>query len=247
MVLDMTPKAARLQSQHDPYATAQFRTDIAELMAKKDLVEIGKRQLKDSAKSQNTGKVWEYANAWLAPDYSQKAEGLATDLNLQGREEYVRSHNSIVRRKFSNPDAKARLVVDGIKKVGEMTLEADFTVTTMNAKDASVKKLRVVCVFNSQYQASHATCSNLTPFVASPLLQVAQAPSYDRPCLHNLWDSVRTKKGVALLRCRTCVSQWKLSIFDVSKCKKFYSDEGCPKGDSCRHLHVHARKKCQAL
>eukprot|EP01064_Diplonema_japonicum_P000138 TRINITY_DN10081_c0_g1_i8.p1 TRINITY_DN10081_c0_g1~~TRINITY_DN10081_c0_g1_i8.p1 ORF type:complete len:271 (+),score=35.06 TRINITY_DN10081_c0_g1_i8:42-815(+) len=256
MVLDMTPKVARLQSQHDPYATAQFRTDIDQLIAKGDLVEIGLRELKDSADGRTTGKVWEYANAWLAPDFiSTSDQPTCFTTEKKGRLAYVRTHNSVINIKFANsPDKRSQMVVESIRRVGEKTLEARLSlVITILSRVIKVKRIHAVAVYNNQYQVSSLTCNMLTPLVVSPL-QICyledgsvQPPTLDRPCAHNSWDLVRTKKGVALLRCRTCVSQWKLSIFDVSKCKKFYSDEGCPKGDSCRHLHVHARKKCQAL
>eukprot|EP01064_Diplonema_japonicum_P023238 TRINITY_DN3367_c1_g2_i1.p1 TRINITY_DN3367_c1_g2~~TRINITY_DN3367_c1_g2_i1.p1 ORF type:complete len:321 (+),score=41.00 TRINITY_DN3367_c1_g2_i1:38-964(+) len=71
-----------------------------------------------------------------------------------------------------------------------------------------------------------------------------KSPRYDRPCLHNLWDNVRSKRGVALLRCRTCVSQWKIPVTEFTRCMKFLSEEGCHLGTLCKNLHVHARKLC---
>eukprot|EP01064_Diplonema_japonicum_P038766 TRINITY_DN9507_c0_g1_i1.p1 TRINITY_DN9507_c0_g1~~TRINITY_DN9507_c0_g1_i1.p1 ORF type:complete len:289 (+),score=65.86 TRINITY_DN9507_c0_g1_i1:68-934(+) len=72
---------------------------------------------------------------------------------------------------------------------------------------------------------------------------VVQSPTFDRPCLHNHWDSVRTKKGVALLRCRKCVLQWKITIAGIVKCKKFLTEQGCSHGDTCEHFHINAKKK----
>eukprot|EP01064_Diplonema_japonicum_P038767 TRINITY_DN9507_c0_g1_i2.p1 TRINITY_DN9507_c0_g1~~TRINITY_DN9507_c0_g1_i2.p1 ORF type:complete len:298 (+),score=77.14 TRINITY_DN9507_c0_g1_i2:54-947(+) len=72
---------------------------------------------------------------------------------------------------------------------------------------------------------------------------VVQAPTFERPCLHNYWDSVRTKKGVALLRCRKCVSQWKIAAAEIVKCKRFLTEQGCSHGDTCEHFHINAKKK----
>eukprot|EP01059_Diplonema_ambulator_P009682 TRINITY_DN1962_c1_g2_i1.p1 TRINITY_DN1962_c1_g2~~TRINITY_DN1962_c1_g2_i1.p1 ORF type:complete len:339 (+),score=71.20 TRINITY_DN1962_c1_g2_i1:1857-2873(+) len=69
-----------------------------------------------------------------------------------------------------------------------------------------------------------------------------QPPTTDRPCLHNNWDSVRVKRGYALLRCRTCSSQWKLPSTSVKRCSK-YLNKTCTLGTLCTCLHVNSRKQ----
>eukprot|EP00659_Diplonema_papillatum_P015870 gene15870-24248_t len=41
------------------------------------------------------------------------------------------------------------------------------------------------------------------------------APTTDRPCEHNNWDSVRVKRKWCLLRCRECFGQWRIRASDV--------------------------------
>ena len=49
------------------------------------------------------------------------------------------------------------------------------------------------------------------------------APPADmnRPCKHNDWDDVRTRKGAKILRCRTCQAKWKLPSAKVPRCTPF--------------------------
>eukprot|EP01064_Diplonema_japonicum_P004821 TRINITY_DN1316_c2_g1_i3.p1 TRINITY_DN1316_c2_g1~~TRINITY_DN1316_c2_g1_i3.p1 ORF type:complete len:300 (+),score=53.78 TRINITY_DN1316_c2_g1_i3:104-1003(+) len=67
-------------------------------------------------------------------------------------------------------------------------------------------------------------------------------PTTSRPCNHNNWDPVRVKRRTALLRCRVCVSQWKLPVGKVTRCPKYVSPDGCGKGSLCNSLHVNMRK-----
>eukprot|EP01064_Diplonema_japonicum_P031738 TRINITY_DN5768_c4_g1_i1.p1 TRINITY_DN5768_c4_g1~~TRINITY_DN5768_c4_g1_i1.p1 ORF type:complete len:532 (+),score=141.94 TRINITY_DN5768_c4_g1_i1:162-1757(+) len=65
-------------------------------------------------------------------------------------------------------------------------------------------------------------------------------PSVKRPCVHNDWDDVRTRKGSKILRCRTCQRKWKLPSSHVPRCLPFLRGH-CP-NDSCHLLHVHKKK-----
>ena len=67
------------------------------------------------------------------------------------------------------------------------------------------------------------------------------APSVDRPCLHNDWDDVRTRKGSKILRCRLCQRKWKLQSSTVARCASFLQNI-CPNGLQCAYLHVHKKK-----
>eukprot|EP00755_Sulcionema_specki_P018773 Sspe_Gene.67718::Locus_39960_Transcript_2_2_Confidence_0.667_Length_2313::g.67718::m.67718 len=69
------------------------------------------------------------------------------------------------------------------------------------------------------------------------------APPADscRPCSHNDWDDVRTRKGAKILRCRTCQGKWKLPSAKVPRCTPFLSGH-CEKGASCPMAHVHKKK-----
>ncbi|KAJ9472200.1 hypothetical protein DIPPA_29031 [Diplonema papillatum] len=71
----------------------------------------------------------------------------------------------------------------------------------------------------------------------------AHAPPAEmtRPCKHNDWDDVRTRKGSKILRCRVCQSKWKLPSARVPRCSPFLCGH-CDRGDSCDMVHVHKRK-----
>eukprot|EP01063_Lacrimia_lanifica_P001153 TRINITY_DN10557_c1_g1_i1.p2 TRINITY_DN10557_c1_g1~~TRINITY_DN10557_c1_g1_i1.p2 ORF type:complete len:197 (+),score=20.99 TRINITY_DN10557_c1_g1_i1:58-648(+) len=65
----------------------------------------------------------------------------------------------------------------------------------------------------------------------------------ERPCCHNVWDNVRTKKGYLFLRCRMCESQWKADVNTMSaRCEAFISPRGCRFGPKCTKLHIHPKK-----
>eukprot|EP01059_Diplonema_ambulator_P002694 TRINITY_DN12336_c0_g1_i3.p1 TRINITY_DN12336_c0_g1~~TRINITY_DN12336_c0_g1_i3.p1 ORF type:complete len:521 (+),score=167.22 TRINITY_DN12336_c0_g1_i3:217-1779(+) len=65
-------------------------------------------------------------------------------------------------------------------------------------------------------------------------------PSVKRPCVHNEWDDVRTRKGSKILRCRTCQRKWKLPSSHVPRCLPFL--RGHCGNESCHLLHVHKKK-----
>eukprot|EP01062_Namystynia_karyoxenos_P046358 TRINITY_DN3469_c0_g2_i2.p1 TRINITY_DN3469_c0_g2~~TRINITY_DN3469_c0_g2_i2.p1 ORF type:complete len:985 (+),score=241.06 TRINITY_DN3469_c0_g2_i2:247-2955(+) len=63
-----------------------------------------------------------------------------------------------------------------------------------------------------------------------------------RPCDHNDWDSVRMKRGWAILRCRQCQRQWRICLSDWGKrCSAFITEAGCT-DSGCGLLHVHRRR-----
>ena len=67
-------------------------------------------------------------------------------------------------------------------------------------------------------------------------------PTCDRPCDHNNWDSVRVKRKQVLLRCRECVSQWKIKAGGVKRCRAFLNG-ACDEGASCPLLHINCKKQ----
>eukprot|EP01065_Artemidia_motanka_P021914 TRINITY_DN2613_c0_g1_i1.p1 TRINITY_DN2613_c0_g1~~TRINITY_DN2613_c0_g1_i1.p1 ORF type:complete len:493 (+),score=155.62 TRINITY_DN2613_c0_g1_i1:80-1480(+) len=78
---------------------------------------------------------------------------------------------------------------------------------------------------------------------SSGALMYRHAPPADtsRPCDHNDWDDVRTRKGAKILRCRACQSKWKLPSARVPRCAHFLSGH-CERGSACSSVHVHKRK-----
>eukprot|EP01059_Diplonema_ambulator_P014960 TRINITY_DN25_c1_g2_i3.p2 TRINITY_DN25_c1_g2~~TRINITY_DN25_c1_g2_i3.p2 ORF type:complete len:142 (+),score=44.81 TRINITY_DN25_c1_g2_i3:58-483(+) len=63
----------------------------------------------------------------------------------------------------------------------------------------------------------------------------------ERPCCHNDWDDVRTRKGFKVLRCRICQGRWKIPSCSVPRCMPFLHD-CCNKDEGCPLLHVRRRK-----
>lgn len=66
-------------------------------------------------------------------------------------------------------------------------------------------------------------------------------PTAERPCLHNEWDDVRTRKSSKILRCRVCQRKWKLPSSNVPRCVGFLKGE-CDLGAKCDRLHVFKKK-----
>eukprot|EP00756_Hemistasia_phaeocysticola_P016951 Hpha_TRINITY_DN15506_c7_g5::TRINITY_DN15506_c7_g5_i1::g.105737::m.105737 len=71
--------------------------------------------------------------------------------------------------------------------------------------------------------------------------QVDAPPTAERPCLHNQWDDVRTRKSSKILRCRVCQRKWKLPSSNVPRCVGFLKGE-CDLGSKCDRLHVFKKK-----
>eukprot|EP00659_Diplonema_papillatum_P012263 gene12263-18948_t len=69
-------------------------------------------------------------------------------------------------------------------------------------------------------------------------------PEMTRPCQHNAWDDVRTRRHAKILQCRACLAKWKLQM-PVPRCSYFLHGH-CEKGDSCQMLHVYKKKADKA-
>eukprot|EP01064_Diplonema_japonicum_P010948 TRINITY_DN181_c0_g1_i11.p3 TRINITY_DN181_c0_g1~~TRINITY_DN181_c0_g1_i11.p3 ORF type:complete len:263 (+),score=38.61 TRINITY_DN181_c0_g1_i11:1587-2375(+) len=241
---------ATLFQQNQYIPRSEFRQGIEQHIAKGDLIAIGKQQFKEVIASMHTGKVRECVEAWMAPDVTYRSEGLPYNLNCSGREGFMETYNRIITEYYGCPDAQMVFRLNNIERTGVSSLDIDITITTSGKRNL-VERMRSTVTFDKHIMISE---SFVTPILgessqmmcinpAVVVKAVVRAPSFVRPCLHNFWDSVRTKKGVALLRCRTCVSQWKIPASDIVKCKRFLNDQGCSLGVMCPHLHINARKK----
>ena len=61
-----------------------------------------------------------------------------------------------------------------------------------------------------------------------------------KPCNHNEWDDVRTRKGFKVLRCTVCQEKWRLPSNGVSRCMEFLHN--CCTATDCPRLHVRRKK-----
>eukprot|EP01064_Diplonema_japonicum_P023241 TRINITY_DN33683_c0_g1_i1.p1 TRINITY_DN33683_c0_g1~~TRINITY_DN33683_c0_g1_i1.p1 ORF type:complete len:989 (+),score=202.71 TRINITY_DN33683_c0_g1_i1:151-3117(+) len=75
--------------------------------------------------------------------------------------------------------------------------------------------------------------------------QEENAVATTKPCTHNTWDNVRTKKGQVFLRCRECESQWRTPVEELDRCAGFNTTTGC-QVQNCKQLHLHTRKQSLA-
>eukprot|EP01062_Namystynia_karyoxenos_P063191 TRINITY_DN56008_c0_g1_i1.p1 TRINITY_DN56008_c0_g1~~TRINITY_DN56008_c0_g1_i1.p1 ORF type:complete len:328 (+),score=60.77 TRINITY_DN56008_c0_g1_i1:107-1090(+) len=64
-----------------------------------------------------------------------------------------------------------------------------------------------------------------------------EPPSVERPCEHNCWSDVRTRKSSKILRCSICSKKWKMPSAAVPRCIPFMRGH-CQRGDGCTRLHV---------
>eukprot|EP01064_Diplonema_japonicum_P003294 TRINITY_DN1213_c0_g1_i1.p1 TRINITY_DN1213_c0_g1~~TRINITY_DN1213_c0_g1_i1.p1 ORF type:complete len:175 (+),score=44.66 TRINITY_DN1213_c0_g1_i1:61-525(+) len=64
-----------------------------------------------------------------------------------------------------------------------------------------------------------------------------------KPCTHNCWEDVRTRKRNKILRCIECSNKWKVSASDISRCPSFLSTSKCALGEQCPKLHVFKKVK----
>eukprot|EP01062_Namystynia_karyoxenos_P053820 TRINITY_DN4380_c3_g1_i1.p1 TRINITY_DN4380_c3_g1~~TRINITY_DN4380_c3_g1_i1.p1 ORF type:complete len:621 (+),score=67.13 TRINITY_DN4380_c3_g1_i1:116-1978(+) len=78
-----------------------------------------------------------------------------------------------------------------------------------------------------------------------PSRRPPQPPAEDsgllmRPCVHNKWDDVRTRRHHKILQCRECRSKWKIRM-PINTCTHWPHGR-CARGDGCELLHVSKRK-----
>eukprot|EP01059_Diplonema_ambulator_P004667 TRINITY_DN1437_c0_g1_i5.p1 TRINITY_DN1437_c0_g1~~TRINITY_DN1437_c0_g1_i5.p1 ORF type:complete len:144 (+),score=18.68 TRINITY_DN1437_c0_g1_i5:43-474(+) len=66
-----------------------------------------------------------------------------------------------------------------------------------------------------------------------------------RPCQHNDWDDVRTRKGYKVLRCRECQQRWKIPSTNVPRCVAYFNGR-CQEGCGCVYLHVRWKKSAES-
>eukprot|EP01064_Diplonema_japonicum_P021906 TRINITY_DN3149_c0_g2_i1.p1 TRINITY_DN3149_c0_g2~~TRINITY_DN3149_c0_g2_i1.p1 ORF type:complete len:322 (+),score=66.90 TRINITY_DN3149_c0_g2_i1:95-1060(+) len=118
--------------------------------------------------------------------------------------------------------------------------DACISPVVVNAEQVAAHDGKFKKCDNNSFSSSEGLTTTSSESGSAPALQ---PPCCDRPCLHNNWDSVRVKRGYALLRCRTCASQWKLPAAQVTRCPKYLAPTGCNLGTLCSTLHVNTRKQ----
>eukprot|EP01064_Diplonema_japonicum_P004190 TRINITY_DN12742_c1_g1_i1.p1 TRINITY_DN12742_c1_g1~~TRINITY_DN12742_c1_g1_i1.p1 ORF type:complete len:131 (+),score=22.05 TRINITY_DN12742_c1_g1_i1:44-394(+) len=64
-----------------------------------------------------------------------------------------------------------------------------------------------------------------------------------RPCAHNCWEDIRTRKKSKVLRCILCNSRWRAQARDIARCTQYYQTEECHNGADCEKLHVSKKQK----
>ena len=102
----------------------------------------------------------------------------------------------------------------------------------------TVKRKKFEFELNECGKLSVLNCILLDVISASD--QSAKPPVFKRPCCHNDWDSIRVKRNLCQLRCRICLSQWKLRPEDINRCPVFV-EPGC-KNSECALLHINRKK-----
>eukprot|EP01060_Flectonema_neradi_P037702 TRINITY_DN7670_c1_g1_i1.p1 TRINITY_DN7670_c1_g1~~TRINITY_DN7670_c1_g1_i1.p1 ORF type:complete len:320 (+),score=79.04 TRINITY_DN7670_c1_g1_i1:93-962(+) len=79
--------------------------------------------------------------------------------------------------------------------------------------------------------------NDLPPLGGSDTEELQAEP---KPCEHNEWDDVRTRKGFKVLRCTICQEKWRLPSNGVSRCMEFLHN--CCTATDCPRLHVRRKK-----
>eukprot|EP01062_Namystynia_karyoxenos_P082638 TRINITY_DN9341_c0_g1_i1.p1 TRINITY_DN9341_c0_g1~~TRINITY_DN9341_c0_g1_i1.p1 ORF type:complete len:260 (+),score=29.90 TRINITY_DN9341_c0_g1_i1:70-849(+) len=61
-----------------------------------------------------------------------------------------------------------------------------------------------------------------------------------RPCEHNIWSDLRTRKGTKVLLCKVCFAKWRICVCRCSedRCAAFRARGSCPDGSSCPMIHI---------
>jgi len=68
------------------------------------------------------------------------------------------------------------------------------------------------------FQRESTSCTTCS----TPAEEPSKPPSSQRPCDHNTWDDVRTRRHAKMLRCRVCQAKWRLPSTSVPRCRAFF-------------------------
>eukprot|EP01064_Diplonema_japonicum_P038420 TRINITY_DN92_c3_g1_i1.p1 TRINITY_DN92_c3_g1~~TRINITY_DN92_c3_g1_i1.p1 ORF type:complete len:293 (+),score=44.38 TRINITY_DN92_c3_g1_i1:66-881(+) len=210
----------------------------------------------------HNGTVTDCIGKWACDDVVTCTERLVFPIQVVGKEMMIKAYNEVLERSWGI-DSNITFRVDECIPETPTRIRTDFTMSVHRSgmQQPIIKKRRWVLGLRGNKLASikvSPTCQDIQcagPFVEIPMASVpayitpvappvpkAPSRSKDRPCVCNQWDSIRVKRGLALLRCRTCQSQWKLPSPDVVRCDAFLSPESCSKGHECTQLHIFPRK-----
>eukprot|EP01064_Diplonema_japonicum_P000254 TRINITY_DN1018_c0_g6_i1.p1 TRINITY_DN1018_c0_g6~~TRINITY_DN1018_c0_g6_i1.p1 ORF type:complete len:227 (+),score=48.58 TRINITY_DN1018_c0_g6_i1:1-681(+) len=208
---------------------------------------------KEYISAMHTGRVAECFDAWMDEDVVWTTDCVA--YQAKGIMEVCKLYNQVQERVMGGRDSTVSM------RVNDMTyhpktdsVKIDFISSIrfpgvfvpkvealrFNIKTTEKMKILKVVVNHIQSTIDPVHGDNDEAKEEEQQQQQQQHLQQQRPCLHNNWDTVRVKRGFALLRCRVCSLQWKLN--KVVRCSSYTSPEGCPKGTGCPLLHVNMRK-----
>ena len=97
---------------------------------------------------------------------------------------------------------------------------------------------RLLIILAEQSSSSVTGADQSSRSSSVPTLVSSDEEYYEEvPCDHNKWDNLRTRKGLATLRCRVCSVLWKTPSKQLRtlRCDKFVR---CCPTENCTKLHI---------
>ena len=204
-------------------------------------VTIVQSSLEELFKAMHGGWFTKWADEHLSDDVVFIELGLLAEGNrtFNGRQEICEFYNKVLSTVWglqSMVSWTPECVVAGSEKGQVQAIMRQVVVQPGDQE--TIKRKSYDFNVNNEGKLTFLCCKILN--VVSATFQPASAPVFERPCCHNDWDSIRVKRKLCQLRCRVCLSQWKLRSENVHRCPVFV-EPGC-NDLQCELLHINKKK-----
>eukprot|EP01064_Diplonema_japonicum_P036600 TRINITY_DN829_c0_g3_i1.p1 TRINITY_DN829_c0_g3~~TRINITY_DN829_c0_g3_i1.p1 ORF type:complete len:305 (+),score=41.36 TRINITY_DN829_c0_g3_i1:43-915(+) len=188
----------------------------------------------------HTGSISEFYDKYVAPKAVWETRRLIVNERVTGKEGWIRHYNNVLALSWGGEGTRAEFSIIAHRvdlQENSSTLTVDLTLLLNDGRTLPPRRREITWAYNET--------GKLRLYFVCPAdsMHVPTRPaSYERPCHHNSWDSVRVKRNWCLLRCRYCQSQWRLAPGSFSRCTKYTSKDGCSLASNCPNIHLNVKK-----
>ncbi|KAJ9461593.1 hypothetical protein DIPPA_19922 [Diplonema papillatum] len=183
-----------------------------------------------------------------------KTDDLSEDRVCCGKMAFLTFYNTIIESVHSGSAMMEWKMLGGVEPLSPNTARVGWEIlTNLPDKTNFTAHIRRLYTLSPGHDViTYILTSALTPeadmnrwLVRVRTCVPPSAAGLTRPCAHNSWDSVRSKKNSTLLCCRTCATPWKLPCGQAHRfrCADFVSGSCPTPAGSCRRLHIHLKKR----
>eukprot|EP01064_Diplonema_japonicum_P036601 TRINITY_DN829_c0_g4_i2.p1 TRINITY_DN829_c0_g4~~TRINITY_DN829_c0_g4_i2.p1 ORF type:complete len:301 (+),score=50.51 TRINITY_DN829_c0_g4_i2:62-964(+) len=186
------------------------------------------------------GTVADFYDSYVAPKAVWESKRLIVNERVQGKEGWLQHYNNVLAVSWGGEGVTTEFALlrhDANPEENSNTMLLELKLLLNDGTTLPPRRREVTWAYNET--------GKLRLYFVCPAdsVNVPTSPaSYERPCHHNSWDSVRVKRNWCLLRCRYCQSQWRLAPGSFSKCTKYTSKAGCSLASNCPNIHLNVKK-----